>query len=203
MKNILLIVVTGFFAFTGCRQKDAQTIENLKVSVMNESTASAKYAAFAVKAREEGHDSISRLFEAVSRAERIHAETFQGILDEKYDIKVEDFKLQFQVKTTAENIQAALDGESGEISTMYPQYLADAKTDKVEKAVNAFSWALEGEKKHLMFYKKALESLKSGTAVILPSGYAVCPVCGNTYDSLAIGNHCALCETAKEIFIGI
>ncbi len=48
------------------------TLENLKAAVCGETGASAKYAACAAAAKEQGYDQIARLFEATSAAEQIH-----------------------------------------------------------------------------------------------------------------------------------
>ncbi len=58
---------------------------------------------------------------------------------------MDEFKPEFEVKTTAENLQAAIDGESYEVSTMYPQFLDESKLEKVEKAEKSFTWAIDTE----------------------------------------------------------
>ena len=203
MKKVLLFAIMSLIVFAGCNQpKPVKTVENLKAGIKGETTASAKYAAFAQKAREEKHDTIAKLFDAASKAESIHADNHKKAL-EALGEKMEDFKPEFEVKTTAENLQAAIDGESYEVATMYPQFLSDAKTEKVEKAEKSFTWAFDTEKKHMEFYKKALEALNSKTEKTLPFEYAVCPVCGNTYDKVSMDEKCAFCQTSKDKFIMI
>jgi len=201
MKNVLFFGLAIIIALTACNQpKPVKTIENLKAGIKGETTASAKYAAFAQKAREEGYDTIAKLFDAASKAEEIHAANHKKVLVELGD-SMELFKPEFEVKTTAENLQAAIDGETYEATSMYPQFLADAKAEKVEKAEKSFTWAFDTEKKHAEFYKKALEALNAQAENKLPFEYAVCPVCGNTYDKAAMDEKCAFCQTPKEKFI--
>ncbi len=207
MKKLLLLAVAGIFAFSGCQQpKPLKTIDNLKSGIKGETTASAKYAAFSLKAQEEGNMAIAKLFDAASKAEGIHAANHQKVL-EGLGEKMDEFTPEFEVKTTLENLQAAVDGETYEIETMYPQFLADAATEKVDKATQSFTWASDTEKKHQEFYKNAIASLSPVTdpanpsTVILPTGYAVCPVCGNTYDGAVVDDKCAFCQTGKESFI--
>jgi len=200
IKLILLLAIASLIAFTGCNQpKPGKTIENLKGGIIGETTASKKYEAFAQKAREEGYDTIAILFDAASKAEAIHASNHKKVL-EGLGVTMEDFTPEFDVKTTAENLQAAIDGESYEIATMYPQFLVDAKTEKIEKAEKSFNWALDTEKKHNNFYSKALDALNTGSESNLPIGYAVCPTCGNTYDMASVDDKCAFCQTDKEMF---
>ncbi len=203
MKKILLLLFVGFIAFTGCKQaKPVKTIENLKAAIKGESTASAKYAAFAQKAREEGNDTIAKLFDAASKSESIHAANHKKVLEELGE-KMEDFTPEFDVKSTKENIQSAIEGETYEVTTMYPQFIAEAKTEKVEKAEKSFTWAIDTEKKHQEFYKKALAALDANSENTLSFEYAVCPVCGNTYEAANVDEKCAFCQTDKAKFIAI
>jgi rubrerythrin len=201
MKKILFYAIAGLIAFSSCNQpKPDKTIQNLKEGIIGETTASAKYAAFAKKATEEGSENIAMLFEAASKAESIHAANHLKVL-ESLGEKMEEFKPEFEVKTTAENLQAAIDGETYESTTMYPQFIADAKSEKVEKAEKSFIWAFDTEKKHMQFYTNALQALQSTTENTLPTNYAVCPVCGNTYDQNSMDEKCAFCQTGKEKYI--
>jgi rubrerythrin len=201
MKNLLFFALAGLIAFSGCNQaKPLKTIENLKSGITGETTASAKYAAFAQKAREEGYDTIAKLFDAASKAESIHASNHAKVLTELGE-KMDAFTPAFEVKTTAENLQAAAEGENYEITTMYPQFLADANAEKVEKAVKSFTWASDTEKKHHAFYVKALEAVNANAENTLSFEYAVCPVCGNTYEKATMDEKCAFCMTDSEQFI--
>jgi rubrerythrin len=202
-KNLVLFVCVGFVAFSSCtKTKPVKTIENLKEGVIGESTASAKYEAFANKAREEGNDTIAKLFDAASKAEGIHAANHKKVL-ESLGEKMEEFTPEFSVGTTAENLESAIEGETYEINTMYPQFIENAKAEKVEKAEKSFVWAFDTEKKHQKFYTKALEALNSSAENILPFAYAVCPVCGNTYEAGSVDEKCAFCQTGIDKFIQI
>lgn len=203
MKKVLLLAVVVLIALASCKQsKPVKTIENLKAGIKGETTASAKYAAFAQKAKEEGLDTIAKLFEAASKSESIHAANHTKAL-EALGEKMDEFKPEFEVKTTAENLQAAIDGESYEVSTMYPKFLEEAKLEKAEKAEKSFTWAMDTEKKHQVFYQQALEALKANSEKSLPFEYAVCPVCGNTYSKSLVDEKCAFCQTPKEKFVNI
>jgi len=202
LKNLFLLVFLGVFIFSGCKQpkKEIKTLDNLKAGYIGESTASAKYAAFALKATEEGQMTIAKLFEATSKAEAIHAANHKKVLEEA-GVIVEDFKPEFVVKSTLENLTAAVEGETYEIDSMYPKFLADAKIDNMENATKSFIWAMETEKKHQQFYVSAIQAIRINKTGSLPIGYAVCPVCGNTYDGNSIDNNCAFCQVSSDKFI--
>lgn len=202
MKKVLFLALTVLMALSSCTKKADKTVANLKEGIKGELTASAKYAAFADKAAEEGHESIAQLFRAASKSESIHAENHKKVLEELGE-KLEDFKPQFDVKTTEENLQAAIEGEGYEFETMYPKFIAEAKEEGVAKAEKSFTWAMDTEKKHHDFYQKALAALQAQQEETLPTNYVVCPVCGNTYDANAVDPKCAFCGTDQEKFISI
>ena len=184
----------------GDSTKTVKTIENLKAAITGESTASAKYAAFATKAKEEGFIQISKMFESTSKAESIHAENHKKALEElgqKMEIKLEIY----EVKTTKENLEAAIKGESYEIETMYPGFITQAETDNAAKATKSFNYAFETEKNHKLLYQKALDALNAKKDKSLSSEYFVCPKCGNTYDNKNVAENCDICDTEKAKFI--
>ena len=203
MKTFARFVMLTFAAglLIGCAQKPVKTIENLKAAYNGESTASAKYAAFAEKAKAEGFDTVAVMFLATSKAEAIHAANHLKVLV-KLGEKVEGPQIgTFEVLSSAENLSDAIKGETYEIETMYPGFIAAAETEKVKDAIKSFTWAIDTEKKHQAFYKKALEALNGGGENGLPFNWMVCPVCGNTYDLASLPAACDFCMTAKEKFI--
>ena len=89
------------------------TIDNLKGAFAGESQANRKYLAFAKKAAADGYPQIAKLFRAAAEAETVHAHAHLRVMG--------------GVKTTAENLQAAIDGEGFEFTTMYPEYIEKMK----------------------------------------------------------------------------
>jgi rubrerythrin len=202
MKKTISIITgfvfcSGLFSFAASADK---TIENLKEAFKGESTASAKYAAYAEQAKKEGLVSIAIMFQATSKAEAIHAENHKTVLG-KMGQKADPVKPVFTVQTTMENLVDALKGESYEIATMYPGFIATAKSEDVKSAAKSFGWAMDTEKKHQIFYKNTIEALKTKKESSLPKIYWVCPKCGNTYDIAKPTGECGLCGTAAEKYI--
>ena len=83
MKTItrLIMFLLAIGLISGCTSKPVKTIENLKAAYNGESTASAKYAAFAEKAKSEGFDTVAVMFLATSKAEAIHAGNHLKVLE--------------------------------------------------------------------------------------------------------------------------
>jgi len=140
----------------------ATTEENLKEAFAGESQANRKYLAFAKKADKEGYSNLANLFRATAEAETIHAHGHLNAMD--------------GVKTSAENLKVAIEGESYEYMTMYPAMFKQAEADG-HKAKKMFKWAMESEKIHADLYKKALAAIESG--VDLEGEVYLCPVCGH------------------------
>jgi rubrerythrin len=186
----LFLILLAVVLMTSCTTKPVKTIENLKAGYNGESTASAKYAAFAEKAEAEGLDTIAVMFKATSKSEAIHAANHRNP-----EIGA------FNVLSTSENLADAIKGESYEIETMYPEFIAAAESEKSAAAVKSFKWAFDTEKKHQAFYNVALASLNVGGEKNLAAKWFVCPVCGNTYDMGTVAASCAFCMTSKDKFI--
>lgn len=159
------------------------TIHNLKDAFAGESQANQKYRAFAKKAERDGFANVSRLFLAAAEAERIHAEGHLKALE--------------SVGATADNLQAAIDGETYEYTTMYPPMFDQAKADE-HKAKRMFEYAMKAEEVHAKLYKLALEAVQQGKD--LDVDFYLCPVCGN----IEIGQpteDCSICGTKASKFI--
>jgi rubrerythrin len=209
---ILLVAVTAMLWSCGGNQQNAsdkktdttvvvtnKTIDNLKSAIKGETTASAKYAAFAQKAREEKLVPVAILFEAASAAEKIHAARHTEVLT-KMGGKMDEIKPEYTVATTKENLDAAIKGETEEFTNMYPGYIKEADDNGYDDAVSSFEAAKEVEQNHAALYTTALKALEGNKLNSLPNSYSVCPKCGNTYDTKKIPVSCEICGTSKEKF---
>jgi rubrerythrin len=194
--SILAICLLAVYGMGG----NEKTIANLKAAFKGESTASAKYAAYAEQARKEGLVPIAIMFTATSKSEAIHASNHKVVL-ERLGQKMDAVKPEFTVKTTKENLEDAAKGESYEITTMYPGFIATAKEEGVTDGAKSMRWALDTEKNHLNMYNKAIEALKAGKAGTMTKLYWVCPKCGNTFDVAKPAKECPLCGTASSKYI--
>jgi rubrerythrin len=161
-----------------------KSLENLATAFAGESQANRKYLAFAKKADEEGYPQIARLFRAAAAAETVHAQNH--------------FRAMEGVKTTMENLTAAIGGENYEVVSMYPPMLATAEAEGDKRASRSFNYALEVEKIHEALYRKAQESLTKGKDPEATE-YYVCPICGYTHEG-PMTERCPVCNTLPEKF---
>jgi rubrerythrin len=137
--------------------------DDLKEAFAGESQANQKYRAFAGRAERDGFPNIARLFRTTAEAERIHAEGHLKALD--------------GVGSTAENLKAAIDGETYEFTQMYPPMLQRA-TESGHQAKRMFGYAVEAEAVHAKLYALALEAVTQGKDLAETKFY-LCPVCGH------------------------
>ncbi len=176
----------------------AQTLANLNAAFQGESNAAGRYAKFAEKAVAEGFPQVGRLFRAAAASESIHRDTHRKTILELGGT-VATFQLDpVQPGTTAENLKAAVAGESHERDTMYPEFLALAKTDDSRPAIRTLTFALESEKAHARLYQEALDNLGKNPA----ADYYVCAVCGETLTVLP-AKRCPVCRKGKDEFTRI
>jgi rubrerythrin len=161
-----------------------KTKENLEFAFAGESQANRKYLFFAEKAETKDQKRIARLFRAAAEAETVHARNHLKVLQ--------------AIKSTKENLQAAISGENYEFSEMYPQFIKTANSEREKKAADSFDLANKVEKVHHSLYQEALTGLEKGTAKELKPFY-VCQVCGNTVEGEA-PDKCPICGAPKKMF---
>ena len=162
----------------------SNTEKNLKTAFAGESQANRKYLAFAKKAEKEGFPNIAKLFRAIAEAETIHAHNHLRILQ--------------MIKSTKENLQAALNGEIYEFTNMYPGFIKTATQEGIKDAVLSFNYANRVEKIHGNLYKKAIESIEENKDME-DVEFFVCQVCGYTVEGEA-PDVCPVCGSPKEVF---
>jgi len=160
------------------------TKENLQESFAGESQANQKYRAFAKKAERDGFPNIAKLFSTTAEAERIHAEGHLNSLD--------------GIGSTAENLKAAIAGETYEFTEMYPPMLAQAEAEN-HKAKRMFGYAVKAEQVHAKLYKMALEAAAQGKDLEVTDFY-LCPVCGYIEFGKPTEN-CPVCGTLASKFV--
>jgi rubrerythrin len=162
----------------------SKTSENLKSAFAGESQANRTYLAFAKKADKEGQPQIAKLFRAAAKAETVHALNHLEIIG--------------KTKSTLENLQTAVSGETFEFDEMYPKFIENAKEEENKKAEWSFNMANQVEQIHAKLFSAAIEALQNKTE-LNNADYYVCEVCGNTVEGSA-PDKCPICGVPKERF---
>lgn len=162
----------------------SQTEKNLKEAFAGESQANRKYLAFAKQAEKEGYPQAAKLFRAAAEAETVHAHAHLRTLGE--------------IKSTKDNLNAAVSGETFEFKSMYPDMIKTAEAEGNKAAHRSFTYANDVEKVHAKLYQNALDNLDS-----LPEAdYYVCSICGYTCENEA-PDTCPVCKAKKAAFFKV
>jgi rubrerythrin len=176
-----------------------ETLNNLNAAYRGESNANNRYQAFAQKAQAEGYAQVAKLFRAAATAEAVHRDTHKATIL-KLGGTADTFTLDAVTPgTTAENLTAAIKGESYERDTMYPAFLKTAKAENNRDAERSFHFAVSAEKEHATLYTEALAQLGKNASV----NYYVCPTCGETSAGRPSSDKCPVCRNPTDKFVTI
>ena len=130
--------------------KGSKTEKNLMEAFAGESQARNKYTYFASKAKKEGYEQIAALFLETADNEKEHAKMWFKLLQGG------------EIKSTAENLKAAAEGENYEWTDMYDRMAQEAKEEGFDHIAYLFTEVGKIEKEHEARYLKLLENVEDG-----------------------------------------
>ena len=158
----------------------SKTEENLRRAFAGESMANRKYLAYAEKAEQEGYAEIAKLFKKHAEEETTHA--------------MIHLKKLGAVKSTKENLEDAIAGETNEYQEMYPDFAKQAREEGDEEMAKYFESLAEIEQHHAEEYFKALKRLEGKQL------RWQCDVCGYIHIGGEPPERCPRCGATKEHF---
>ncbi|MEN9824035.1 MAG: hypothetical protein RLZ04_2461 [Actinomycetota bacterium] len=138
----------------GSRLEGSRTHENLKEAFAGESQANRRYLWFAQKADVEGQPDAAALFRAVADGETGHAHGHLEFLSE-----VGDPATGLPIGETADNLRAAIEGETYEYTQMYPGFAAVARDEGFDEIAEWFETLARAEKSHAGRFQQGLDAL--------------------------------------------
>jgi len=190
-----LMLTLALIALPNGAMATTKTLDNLQAGFNGESNAHAHYLAFAEKADQEGYGEVASLFRAAARAEEVHAANHADVIKKLGGTPQAKIETPV-IKSTQENLEAAIKGESYERDTMYPEFLKQARAEGNRDAVQTFNYAKTAEGEHAKLYSEALNNLRKlkGSKA---KDYFVCTVCGYTTSQLDFSK-CPSCFTHKD-----
>ena len=164
------------------RYEGTQTEKNLMAAFAGESQARNKYTYFASTAKKEGYEQISALFLKTAENEKEHAKMWLKELS--------------GIGTTAENLQAAAEGENSEWTDMYEGFAKTAEEEGFPELAAKFRGVAAVEKAHEERYRALLKNVETaqvfeksevkvwecrncGHIVVGTKAPQVCPVCAH------------------------
>lgn len=164
-----------------------QTEKNLLAAFAGESEARNKYTFFASKARKEGYEQIAALFLKTAENEKEHAKLW--------------FKELEGIGDTAENLQAAAEGENYEWTDMYEDFAKTAEAEGFTELAHRFRLVAAIEKHHEERYRALLHNVETAQ-VFEKSQVKVweCRNCGHIVVGTAAPEVCPTCLYSKSFF---
>ena len=169
--------------------KGSKTEQNLMTAFAGESQARNKYTYFASKAKKEGYEQIAAIFQETADNEKEHAKMWFKLLNGG------------EIGTTAENLQAAADGENYEWTDMYAEFAKTAKEEGFTRIAYLFEEVAKIEKEHEERYLKLLENVKDGK--VFEAGEVKiwkCRNCGHIVVGTKAPEVCPVCAHPKAYF---
>ena len=164
-----------------------QTEQNLLAAFAGESQARNKYTYFASKAKKEGYEQIAALFLKTAENEKEHAKLW--------------FKELNGIGSTAENLEAAADGENYEWTDMYEEFARTAEAEGFAELAAKFRGVAAIEKHHEERYRALLQNVET-RAVFERSEVKVweCRNCGHIVIGTNAPEICPTCQHPQSFF---
>lgn len=164
-----------------------QTEKNLLAAFAGESEARNKYTFFASKARKEGYEQIAALFLKTAENEKEHAKLW--------------FKELEGIGDTAENLQAAAEGENYEWTDMYEDFAKTAEAEGFTELAHRFRLVAAIEKHHEERYRRLAQNIEEGI-VFSREGDTVwlCRNCGHIHIGKKAPKACPVCLHPESFF---
>ena len=173
---------------------DNLTLVNLMKAFAGESQARNKYEYFAKVAQKEGYRDIAEHFQRAADNEKVHAKlelSLNNRMQSSSDNSFGDTKV---------NLQLAIDGESYENITMYPNFATIAKEEGFSEAARLFSGIGKIEVEHENMFKMLLERLESDAEFVSENTDEewICEVCGDIHRGKKALKVCPVCKHPQE-----
>lgn len=167
------------------------TAVNLMKAFAGESMARNKYEYFAKIAQKEGYRDIAEHFQRAANNEKMHA---------KLELKMyNQMTMGKEFGDTVENLNYAIEGESYENITMYPDFAAIAKEEEHKEVARILAGIGKIEIEHENMYRNLLKRLETGAEHESEEEEEwICEVCGHVHRGKKALKVCPVCKHPQE-----
>ncbi len=180
--------------------KGSKTEKNLLTAFAGESQARNRYTYFAGAARKEGFVQIADIFEETANQEKEHAKRFFKFL-KGGEVSITGTFPAGVIGKTAENLQAAADGEKDEWSEMYPGFAAIAREEGFEEIAKVFDSIAVAEKHHEKRYRDLKANVDAGRVFHRDQPVTWrCRNCGYLHKGSDAPDKCPACDHPRAHF---
>lgn len=140
--------------------KGSETEKNLLRAFAGESQARNRYTYLASVAKKEGLEQISAIFLETADNEKEHAKVFFNYL-KGGKVEITASYPTEKIKTTAENLLNAAEGEKEEHALLYPKFEKTSRQEGFKEIADSFKEIAEVEEQHEKRYRKLLSNIKA------------------------------------------
>lgn len=142
------------------------TAKNLEAAFGGESMANRKYLFFAEVTKKLGLKELSKLFKETAQQETEHAFAHFRLIHPELNVEDPTSLTEEQKKEIASRcLELAIEGETYEYTTMYPEFAEAAKKDRDSDAVEEFESQTAESKEHAEIFKKAAHNFGLLTSI--------------------------------------
>ena len=180
--------------------KGTQTEKNLLTAFAGESQARNRYSYFAGKAKKEGYEQISTIFEETANQEKEHAKRLFKLL-EGGEVEISASFPAGVIGTTLENLKASAAGENHEHLHMYPGFAKTAREEGLEDIAKIFEAIAVAEKQHEKRYLALAYNIETGR--VFKKDKEVmwrCRNCGYVHYGKEAPEKCPACDHPQAYF---
>ena len=180
--------------------KGSQTEKNLLAAFAGESQARTRYSFFASKAKKEGYEQISNIFQETAENEREHAKLFFNHLKGGM-VEIKATYPAGIIASTIENLKEAAAGEKMEWGTIYPDFAEAAEKEGFGDVAKTFRNIAKVEAYHERRYVKLWENLKNGEVFKKSDPIKwKCRNCGFVFEGNEAPDKCPVCNHSRSYF---
>ncbi len=180
--------------------RGTRTEKNILTAFAGESQARNRYTYFAARAKKDGFEQISAVFEETANQEKEHAKRLFKLL-EGGEVEVTASFPAGTIGTTLENLLGSAGGENHEQTSMYPGFAAIAREEGLAEIAVIFEAIAVAERFHEKRFRALAKSIEAGT--VFKSDKPViwrCRNCGYIYQGASAPNKCPACDHPQAHF---
>jgi len=143
---------------------------------------------------------IADIFLETAEQEKEHAKRFFKFL-QGGDVVITAGYPAGKIGTTAENLEAAADGENHEWTTLYQNFAEVAKQEGFAQIAAVFKAVSASEKQHERRYRGLLANVQNGTVFQKPHPVVWrCRNCGYVHEGTSAPKICPACDHPQAYF---
>ncbi|MEM7771824.1 MAG: rubrerythrin family protein [Cyanobacteria bacterium P01_E01_bin.6] len=145
---------------------NSTTAQNLSDAFAGESMANRKYLFFAEIARNLGFTDLSKLFKETAAQETEHAFAHFRLIHPELTVKDSaHLSEEEKKKIVARCLELAIEGETYEYTTMYPEFAEAARQDRDRDAAAEFDAQAQESQEHAAIFRKAAHNFGLLTSI--------------------------------------